>query len=105
LNLFGTSIPTVCFPGIGASILIVSASNANAISSARLEILFTLTPCAGASSNLVIAGPTETFSTLATTPKLCNVFLNFSAVANNDFLSSPLIFSGGSDSISIGGKS
>ena len=49
-SLFGTSIPTVCFPGIGASILIVSASKLRAISSERLAILLTLTPSAGANS-------------------------------------------------------
>ena len=85
-DLLGTSIPTVCFPGIGASILIVSASRLSAISSDKLAILLTLTPSAGANSYLVIAGPTDTFSTLADTPKLYNVLLNFSAVANNAFL-------------------
>ena len=84
--LFGTSIPTVCFPGIGASILIVSASKLKAISSAKFAILLTLTPSAGANSYLVIAGPTETFSTFADTPKLYNVFLNFSAVDSRAFL-------------------
>ena len=73
-SLFGTSIPTACFPGIGASILIVSAARFKAISSAKLAILLTLTPSAGFNSYLVIAGPTVTFSTFAETPKLYNVF-------------------------------
>ena len=68
--MLGISIPTACLPGIGASILIDSAARLSAISSARLAILLTLTPSAGLSSYLVIAGPTETFSTFADTPKL-----------------------------------
>ena len=79
-SLFGTSIPTACFPGIGASILIVSAAKLSAISSARFAILLTLTPSAGFNSYLVIAGPTVTFSTLAETPKLYNVFCSLAAV-------------------------
>ena len=104
-SLFGTSMPTVCLPGIGASILIVSASNASAISSERLAILLTLTPSAGASSYLVIAGPTDTFSTFADTPKLCNVLLNFSAVAKSLFsLFLSDLFSPSSSNV-IGGNS
>ena len=80
-SLFGTSIPTACFPGIGASILIDSAARFKAISSARFAILLTLTPSAGLSSYLVIAGPTDTFSTFAETPKLYNVFCNFVALS------------------------
>jgi len=83
--LFGTSIPTACFPGIGASILIVSAAKLSAISSAKFAILLTLTPSAGFSSYLVIAGPTETFSTFADTPKLYNVFCNLVAVSVSAF--------------------
>ena len=82
-SLFGTSIPTACFPGIGASILIVSAAKFNAMSSAKLAILLTLTPSAGFNSYLVIAGPTDTFSTFADTPKLYNVFCNLVAVSVN----------------------
>ena len=74
VSMFGISIPTACFPGIGASILILGAAKFNAISSARFAILFTLTPSAGFNSYLVIAGPTATFSTFADTPKLNNVF-------------------------------
>ena len=81
LSSFGTSIPTACFPGIGASILIVFAAKFNAISSAKFAILLTRTPSDGFNSYLVIAGPTETFSTFAETPKLYNVFCNFEAVS------------------------
>ena len=45
--LFGTSIPTAAFPGIGASILTRSAARFKAISSARFVILLILTPGAG----------------------------------------------------------
>ena len=83
---FGTSIPTACFPGIGASILIVSAAKFNAISSARFAILLTLTPSAGLSSYLVIAGPTETFSTFAWTPKLYKVLWSLEAVSCKAFV-------------------
>ena len=60
-SLFGISIPTACFPGIGASILILSAAKFKSISSDKLAILLTLTPSAGFNSYLVIAGPTEIF--------------------------------------------
>ena len=84
-SLFGISIPTACFPGIGASILIVSAAKLSAISSAKFAILLTLTPSAGFNSYLVIAGPTDTFSTLADTPKLYNVFCSLVAVSATAF--------------------
>ena len=45
--LFGTSIPTAAFPGIGASILIPEAASPNAISSDKFTILLTLTPGLG----------------------------------------------------------
>ena len=90
--MFGTSIPTACFPGIGASILIVSAAKFNAMSSAKFAILLTLTPSAGFSSYLVIAGPTDTFSTFADTPKLYNVFCNFVAVSVNAFAPPFIVF-------------
>ena len=84
-SLFGTSIPTACLPGIGASILIVSAAKFNAMSSAKFAILLTLTPSAGFNSYLVIAGPTDTFSTFADTPKLYSVFCSFVAVSVSIF--------------------
>ena len=104
-SLFGTSIPTACFPGIGASILIVSAAKFKAISSAKFAILLTLTPSAGFSSYLVIAGPTDTFSTFADTPKLYNVFCNFVAVSVNAFAPPFNPFLAPLLNISIGGYS
>ena len=103
-SLFGISIPTACFPGIGASILIDSAAKFKAISSAKFAILLTLTPSAGFISYLVIAGPTETFSTFAETPKLYNVFCNLFAVSANVFLL-PLTFSVPCFNNIIGGNS
>ena len=103
-SLFGTSIPTACFPGIGASILIVSAAKLSAISSAKFAILLTLTPSAGFSSYLVIAGPTETFSTLAWTPKLCKVLCNFAAVSWRAFVPPFIAFFSDFESKFIDGK-
>ena len=60
------------------------------MSSAKFAILLTRTPSAGFNSYLVIAGPTDTFSTFAETPKLYKVFCNFDAVSVNAFLP-PLI--------------
>ena len=57
LSLLGTSIPTAALPGIGASILISAAARLSFISSARLTILLTLTPCSGWISYLVTDGP------------------------------------------------
>ena len=44
---FGTSIPTVPLPGIGAIILIPSAAKLRAISSYKFLILEILTPATG----------------------------------------------------------
>ena len=72
--LFGTSIPTYGFPGIGASIRISLAARARAISSLKFTILLTFTPIAGWISYFVTAGPSIGFGmTLASTPKLANV--------------------------------
>ena len=104
-SLFGTSIPTACFPGIGASIRIVSAAKFSAMSSARFAILLTRTPSAGFNSYLVIAGPTETFSTFADTPKLYKVFCNFVAVSVNAFAPPFSVFLSAFDNNSTGGYS
>ena len=103
--MFGTSIPTACFPGIGASILIVSAAKFSAISSAKFAILLTRTPSAGFSSYRVIAGPTDTFSTFADTPKLYNVFCNFVAVSVKAFAPPLSVFFPGLLKSSTGGYS
>ena len=56
--LFGTSIPIVPFPGIGAIILIPSAESDRAISSSRFFIFDILIPASGIISYKVTVGPT-----------------------------------------------
>ena len=56
--LFGTSIPIVPFPGIGAIILIPSADSDRAISSSRFFIFDILIPASGIISYKVTVGPT-----------------------------------------------
>ncbi len=57
LFLFGTSIPTVPLPGIGAMIRIPSAERLSAMSSSRFLILLIRTPGAGTISYSVTVGP------------------------------------------------
>jgi len=54
---FGTSIPIVPFPGIGAIILMPRAARLRAISSSRFLIFEIRTPGAGIISYNVIVGP------------------------------------------------
>ena len=54
---FGTSIPIVPFPGIGAIILMPSAERDKAISSSRFLILEILIPASGTISYNVTVGP------------------------------------------------
>ena len=58
---FGTSIPIVPFPGIGAIIRIPNALKLKAISSSRFLILEIRTPGAGTISYKVTVGPTVAF--------------------------------------------
>ena len=67
-------MPTAAFPSIGASILIPLAAKFRARSSAKFDILLTLTPCPGDNSYLVTVGPLLTSITFASTPKLLRVF-------------------------------
>ena len=71
-SLFGTSIPTAAFPGIGASIRISAAARFSLISSARPTILLTLTPISGCNSYLVTDGPLQVPIHFVWTPKLRN---------------------------------
>ena len=75
------------------------------MSSAKFAILFTLTPSAGFNSYLVIAGPTDTFSTLADTPKLYKVFCKFVALSAIAFFPPFRVFASPRLSNSIGGNS
>ena len=56
-SLFGTSIPTACLPGIGATIRTLEAAKRSAMLSPRATILLSLTPGAGRISNIVTTGP------------------------------------------------
>ena len=59
--LFGTSIPIVPFPGIGAIILIPNADKESAISSSKFLIFEIRIPASGTISYKVIVGPTVAF--------------------------------------------
>ena len=83
LTLFGTSIPTAAFPGIGASIRISAAARFNLISSARDRIRLTFTPCSGCNSYRVTVGPQLIFVTVTPTPKFLNVCWSLIAVSLN----------------------
>ncbi len=82
-SLFGTSIPTAAFPGIGASILISVAARFNFMSSARPTILLTFTPCSGCSSYLVTVGPWLISVIVTFTPNVARVFCKCIAVSFN----------------------
>lgn len=67
---FGTSIPIVPLPGIGAMMRIPSADKLNAISSSKFLILEIRTPSAGVISYNVMVGPTLALMELISIPKL-----------------------------------
>ncbi len=73
LYLFGTSMPTADFPGIGARIRTSGEASASAMSSDRPIIRPTLTPVASWISYLVTWGPCTTLPMVASTSKLCSV--------------------------------
>ncbi len=56
--LFGTSIPMVPFPGIGAMIRIPKADKESAMSSSKFFIFEIRTPASGTISYRVTVGPT-----------------------------------------------
>ena len=82
-SLFGTSIPTAAFPGIGASIRISAAARFNLISSASPTILLTFTPISGWISYRVTAGPQLMFVTVTLTPNVFNVCCSLFAVSRS----------------------
>ncbi len=53
----GTSMPTACLPGIGATMRTLGAARRSAMLSARFAIFETRTPGAGSISYSVITGP------------------------------------------------
>ena len=81
LFLFGTSIPIVPFPGIGAIILIPNAAKLRAISSSKLFIFDIFTPASGTISYNVTVGPIVALMLDIPILKLISVsiilFLNF----------------------------
>ena len=56
-SLLGTSIPTACLPGMGATIRTLDAARRRAMLSCKATILLSFTPGAGRISNMVITGP------------------------------------------------
>ena len=67
---FGTSIPMVPLPGIGAMMRIPNAERLRAMSSSRLRIFEIRTPSAGVISYKVMVGPTLALMELISMPKL-----------------------------------
>lgn len=67
---FGTSIPTVPLPGMGAMIRTPKALRLRAMSSSRFLIFDMRTPSAGVTSYSVMVGPTVAFISFMLTPKL-----------------------------------
>ena len=78
---FGTSIPIVPLPGMGAMIRIPNADKLSAMSSSRLRILEIRTPSAGVISYNVIVGPTLALIELISMPKLRNTLIMRSLLA------------------------
>ena len=77
--LLGTSMPMADLPGMGASILTLSAARRRAISSARDVILLILMPASGTSSYLVTEGPLLILVTVAFILKLSRVAISLLA--------------------------
>ena len=72
--LFGTSMPMVPLPGIGAIIRTPRAESRRAMSSSRLRILVMRIPSAGVISYRVIVGPTVALISRMSMPKLLSTF-------------------------------
>ena len=70
---FGTSIPTLFFPGIGATMRTLGTRSAMAKSSARPAILLSRRPASSSISYCAITGPVSISTTLMLNPKLANV--------------------------------
>jgi len=78
---FGTSMPTACLPGMGATIRTLDAASLSAMLSLRLVIFEILTPCAGRISNMVMTGPLRMPVTSASMPNSARVSLRTLALA------------------------
>jgi len=78
---FGTSIPMVPLPGIGAMIRMPSAERLRAMSSSKLRMRLMRTPSAGVISYNVTVGPTLALMELISMPKLRNTWMIRSLLA------------------------
>ena len=95
LVLFGSSIPIVLLPGIGACILTSFAARASAISLCILNTLFTFVPLLSSTSYCVTEGPTFISTTLPTMSKSLNTFSNLVTLSFITFLFSLVFTLGG----------
>ena len=99
----GTSMPTVeILSGIGA-MRTAAAPRARAMSSDRLVILLSLTPCSSASSYRVTEGPRVTLTIWASTPKDWRVSSSLCWLACSSLRASPPAWPVPSDSKDRGG--
>ena len=101
----GTSMPTVDFPGSGATTLTLGAFKAIARSSESDAILDTLVPGDSSSSYMVIEGPVSKPTTSATTLNCASASSRTSALFFRDSSSSALPGSERSSRRSMGSKS
>ena len=84
----GTSMPTACLPGIGATMRTREAASCSAMLSARLTIEESFTPAAGRISYIVIAGPRLMPVTSALMRNSCSVSLSTTAFCSASACSS-----------------
>ena len=82
---FGTSMPTACLPGIGATMRTREAASRSAMLSARLTMRDILTPGAGRISNMVITGPRRTPVTSASMRNSARVVISVAAASRVSF--------------------
>ena len=102
---FGTSTPTVFFPGIGATTRTAGTRSAIARSSARLVTFESRNPASSSSSNCVITGPVSTSTTFTLRPNSPNVFSSVTAATRAFFARSSYGNSSASSNRLSGGSS
>ena len=93
--LFGISIPTADFPGIGETMRTEVAASLSAILSCKERILFTFTPGAGRISNIVTTGPFRipvTFTSILNSARVCARSQAFFFVSSSTIQYSPLSY-------------
>ena len=83
--VLGTSIPTVFFPGIGATIRTLGTLKAMAKSSARPVIFESLSPASSSTSYCAMTGPVSISTTRTLNPKSANVFSKIFALRRTSF--------------------